>query len=66
MRFYLVSTNDFGWDEYTSFVVRASSPEQARELVEQGPGARQRSSWEVSPISARGQADIILGSFNAG
>jgi len=65
----LKRTDNVSYDEYDSFVVRATTEKKARVIARKNNSV---SSWtddvfiECKRLSVRGKAEIILGSFNAG
>ncbi len=70
MRLYLLrDLGRGGYDTYDSFVVRAGSKEQARQLAQlkdhDGPWSCEQNSTCVY-LRESGEASVIIGSFNAG
>lgn len=63
-----------GYDEYDSFVVRADTEQEARELCtkEEETDYKAANHWlekirsTCKPLHAAGETGVILGSFNAG
>ena len=71
MKLYLVSVDDHGFDEFDSFVVRAESKYDAREIESNYLGCYDsKEKWLydsfVEEITVDGESEVILGSFNAG
>ena len=68
----IITTKEFGWDDYKGFVIRAKTEQEARNLaVEVGQYSNgsvfldsQKS--KCKEIKKQGTAEIILESFNAG
>jgi serine protease inhibitor len=71
MKLWLLErTNEVGYDEYDAVVVRARSEVEARSIVQnaryyQGAWASDEN-VKCTQLTAKGTAEIILGSFNAG
>lgn len=67
-------TDDGGWDSYDGFVVRAETDHAARELLIKAHASDKHfNSWTpnhddviATELTAEGNEQIILGSFNAG
>lgn len=78
MNIYIVSVDDYDWDEWISFVVIADDPTEAREICaikttsrysdNQAESFRNRSECELisSYHGKYKRPQIIHGSFNAG
>jgi hypothetical protein len=73
MRLWLLTTNHYDYDQYSGFVVRATNEKKARELAAEacgrsgnGPEFLNPKRSKCEPLSARGEAEVILESFNAG
>jgi hypothetical protein len=79
MKFWMVKNTGYvGYDEFDSFVVRAASADEARELAavficdDEYDYRKQAAFWRTSPLvtvtelTADGMPGVILGSFNAG
>lgn len=71
MTLWLLKALDYvGCDAYDGFVIRASSEEEARRIASEREHSESR--WldaaqsVCTPISADGDPDIILDSYNAG
>lgn len=70
---YLIKFDDYDYDEYDSFVVRAKDKAGAVAVLEKAHPKSQvhssvpwRHSYTVEEIPTKGDAEIILGSYNAG
>ena len=72
MKLFLITrTDDWDWDEYDSFVIRAENKENVLTLAR-----AEISSWSedtftkentvITELTSKGEEQIILGSFNAG
>lgn len=69
MKLFLLETDQYDYDEYDGFVVRASSEKQAREIVKNELTDIIRQDIDMFnciEINARGEAEVILASFHAG
>lgn len=72
LKIYLVSSNSYGYDEYDSFVVVASSPKQARILADEATYTDEKGVFLTALTELLGyakpkqKAGVVLGSFNAG
>ena len=70
MKLYRVyRTDNVGWDEYDSFIVRAENEERALELcleAEYGDKNFIKDNVVFVELTVEGTEGIILGSFNAG
>ena len=68
MKLFLLSTNDYDWDEYDAFLIRAKDEAAARaeavKITENLLWDGDKVSCEV--ITVKGKAEIIISSFNAG
>lgn len=70
---YLIKFNENDYDEYDSFVVRAKDEAEAVSVIERAYpksqsycGVPWRHGYTVESIPEKGDAEIILGSYNAG
>lgn len=64
MPLYKVTWDDYDWDEYTGFVVRANSFDEALEMCKaKQPNMRD---IKVSLVFEDGPPEIIMEDFNAG
>ena len=69
MKLYIVSTEDYGYDEYDSVVVAAIDEEEARSYADERLSRRSPpDTWDVKEIGTAlpGLSDILHSSFNAG
>ena len=67
MKLWKLYRNDYvDYDEFSSFVVRAETPEAAFAMVEWGDGRPTFNDITFEEVSPEGEPEIILGSFNAG
>lgn len=68
MKFWLVTCNGYGYDEYDSFVIRADTSDRAKQLAEeeQKEVGGKSQNWTIVELTISGEEEIILGSFNAG
>jgi hypothetical protein len=74
MKLWLVSTDYCSYDEYDSFVIRAETELDARAIADAQPdgSGHKTGFWNntekvtVTEITAEGEPEVILGSFNAG
>ena len=73
MSLWLVKRPDgrVGYDEFDAFVVRASTPDQAKAWAATKAADEGREAWLaadviVEAVLSKGKDGIILGSFNAG
>jgi len=67
MKIYIVERKDeWGYDEYDSWVVIASSPKEAKSLCIWGDGNPKPSDLTAREVKAIGKPRQVLGSFNAG
>jgi hypothetical protein len=75
MNIYLITRNGrTDWDEYSGFVVVASTPKIAREMAQDVAGQYDNCLWTDAKAAAcrkvgtagRVKADVLLASFNAG
>ncbi len=71
MKLYSVVADDFGYDEYDTFIIWAETPEQALDIArEKTRDYRSRSNFdhkaEVTEVATPAEPGILLGSFNAG
>lgn len=68
MKLYKITrTDEVGFDEYDSMVVRAGSKEEAVEVANKtSHGDLRQNNSTVEQLTHTGEAGIILGSFNAG
>ncbi len=74
--FYLVErTDEIGWDEYDSFVIKADNKEKALAMAHDQAGNQWRGeekpyfredNTRITELSDKMDDGIILGSFNAG
>lgn len=60
----LTRTDNYGWDEYIGFVVRAPSASAAKKLVVNKEAYLPK--WKVTEIKISGEPEIIFESFHAG
>lgn len=70
MKIYLLSRDDYGYDEYSSKVVIAKNEERARELANDNTGDEGRI-WTNSDLVfcnlvGTKTEGVLLGAFNAG
>lgn len=73
MKLWLITTEEYSWDDYKGFVVRAETEDQARTMAEGEAGTYSNGSVfadktksKCEEIKAKGEAGVILDSFNAG
>ena len=74
MKLYKIErTTKIDYDEYDSFVIRAKNEQHARKLAKQANGIHSLADEWLDPatstvevLTPKGEAGIILGSFNAG
>jgi hypothetical protein len=80
MKIYKVTAPSYDYDEYDAFIVRAENEEQARGLAiemayggsseyRQNKRLADHQGWQnadVEEVLVEGEAEVILGSFNAG
>lgn len=67
MKLYLVERTDcVNYDEFDSFVVRASSEDEAFSMCKRQEEELTRCEVKITQLTNRGEATVILGSFNAG
>lgn len=66
MKLYIVSTKDYDYDEYDSFVIAAKSQIMAKKLATKLPGDPNK--WEIEYIGEynKEESGVIHSSFNAG
>ena len=73
MKLFLLTRDNYTWDEYDAFVIRAENEEEARKLAaKEGESSFESIHWlnktvsKCEEIKIKGDKGIILSSFNAG
>lgn len=74
MKLWLIEREPADWDEYDAFVIRAETSEDALAVARQAEPHWDGNDWRpgtsiettIVEVSADGDEEIILGSFNAG
>jgi hypothetical protein len=70
MNLYRVTADKCGYDQYDEFIVWASSPAEAEEVINAKARADEwwgkGQKWTAEPIDQPSESGIVLGSFNAG
>jgi hypothetical protein len=63
VKLWKVEADEYSWDEYDSFVIRASTAKHAEKLALKASHGKQ--AWTATPITVAGEEEVILGSWNA-
>jgi|WetSurMetagenome_2_1015567.scaffolds.fasta_scaffold33074_5 hypothetical protein len=65
MKLFIVSTEDYGYDEYDSHVIAANNPDEAKDYADL-PGSKD--GWKVEEVGTYNKeiVGVIHSSFNAG
>ena len=73
MKLFLLTRDNYTWDEYDAFVIRAKNEDEARKLAaKEGERSFESVHWLDKTVSTceeikiKGDKEIILSSFNAG
>ena len=66
MKLFKITTDDFGWDDYNGFVVRAETKERAKELITKVVYNNFKGEETYEVIEIEGEEGIVLESFNSG
>lgn len=66
MKIFLVETDDFEYDEYDAFIVRAKDEAEALKPGKQYAQDAIRGEITVVEVKPEGESKVILASFNAG
>jgi hypothetical protein len=72
MKLFLLSREANDYDEYDSFVVRAESETQARQIAAASHGFEDESEWleggksRCDELTPEGAPGVVIGSYNAG
>jgi len=64
MKFFIITRDDYDYDEYDAHVVRAKSKEDALKICDDEAFTKENST--IKEVTLEGGAGIILSSFNAG
>ena len=69
MKLWLIKTEEYGYDDFDGFVIRAETEKQARDLALKESNQSvfaDASRSSCVEIFAEGNSEIVLGSYNAG
>jgi hypothetical protein len=68
MKLWIARAEQYDYDQYDGFLIRAETEQEAHALVAIETGVLQApiQTWHLQPVSNDGPACILLGSFNAG
>lgn len=70
MKFFLVTPDDFDYDQWDGFVIRAENHAQARKMAEKfaknASAGTNTQKWSAVEIKVEGEPKVILDSFRAG
>jgi len=66
MKFYRVVADDYEYDEFNAFVVRAEDEVRALEIIKTHVSPYSKQKWEAHQLSVDGDEGVIVASFNAG
>lgn len=64
MKIFIISREDYGYDEYDSHIVRAENKEDVLRVCNDGAFTEENS--VIKEITLDGESEILLSSFNAG
>lgn len=72
MRWFKITTDKYGWDEYTGFIVRAEHETEARQIAFNYTSGWNDQDWlsrdyaTCVEVDKHGPPEVIMSSYNAG